>query len=207
MTITALTAGYAGNFTVSLAPTDVFFQVLEVVTIAQTATGSGPGYVNAVTIAAGSSGYAPQTPITFSGGGGSGAFAVANTTTGTAATTYQPAYPAAPGYDLTTGLGSPNANSLVNTCNWYGLPNGTYGMYSPANSSTLTSNAQTFNWCVSSGLDGLLGGYRFHAGRKQLLFVGQPGPGVLHIYKQPADEREHCLRHSVRVHQWILVAE
>ena len=73
VTITAKTAGYAGNFSVSLAPTDVFFQTLEVVTLTQTAAGSGPGYVSSVTIAAGSSGYDPQTPVTFSGGGGSGA--------------------------------------------------------------------------------------------------------------------------------------
>ena len=50
VTITAKTAGYAGNFTVSFAPTNVFFQPLEVATITQTAAGSGPGYVSAVTI-------------------------------------------------------------------------------------------------------------------------------------------------------------
>jgi hypothetical protein len=143
VTVTAKTAGYSGNFTVSLAPTDVFFQSLEVVTISQTAAGSGPGYVNAVTVAAGSSGYAPQTPITFSGGGGSGAFAVANTTASTASTSYQPAYGAAPGYDLATGLGSPNAYYLVNSCAW----NAAAGMSTPTPSSTLTGSSATFQWC------------------------------------------------------------
>jgi hypothetical protein len=150
VTITAKTAGYAGNFSVSLAPTNVLFQLLEVVTMTQTAAGSGPGYVSSVTIVNAGSGYAPQTPITFSGGGGSGALALANTNAGTASSSYQPAYGAAPGYDLATGLGSPNANALVHTCNWY-LPNGTYGMYGPANNSTLTSNSQTFNWCAIPG--------------------------------------------------------
>jgi hypothetical protein len=119
VTVTAKTAGYSGNFTVSLAPTNVFFQALEVVTISQTAAGSGPGYVSGVTMTAAGSGYGPQTPITFSGGGGSGALAVANTTASTASTSYQPAYGAAPGYDLATGLGSVNANNMVNASIWY----------------------------------------------------------------------------------------
>jgi Pro-kumamolisin, activation domain len=150
VTVTAKTAGYAGNFSVSLATADAVFDPLEVETITQTATGSGPGYVSSITVTAAGSGYAPQTPITFSGGGGSGALALANTNAGTASSSYQPAYGAAPGYDLATGLGSPNATTLTNTCNWY-LPNGTYGMYSPSNSSTLTSNTQTFSWCIVPG--------------------------------------------------------
>jgi hypothetical protein len=118
VTTTAKTAGYAGNFSVSLASTNVFFQALEVVTISQTATGAGPGYVSAITVAAGSSGYGPQTPITLTGGGGSGAIAVANTTAGTASSSYQPSYGAAPGYDMATGLGSVNAYNMVNNCVW-----------------------------------------------------------------------------------------
>ena len=55
----------------------------------------------------------PETPITLTGGGGSGAIAVANTTPATAAQSYQPSYGAAPGYDLATGLGSVNATNLV----------------------------------------------------------------------------------------------
>jgi hypothetical protein len=152
VTMTAKTAGYAGNFTVSLAPTDVFFQVLtgQAVTITQTAAGSGPGYVSAITVTAAGSGYAPQTPVSFTGGGGSGAMAVANTNAGTAASTYQPAYGAAPGYDLATGLGSPNANNLVNSCLW-SAGGCTPGIYSPANNSTLAGTTVTFSWNPEPG--------------------------------------------------------
>ena len=152
VTITAKTAGYAGNFTVSYAPTNVFFQALtgQATTITQTAAGSGPGYVNAVTVTAAGSGYAPQTPITFSGGGGSNASAVANTNAATAASTYQPAYGAAPGYDLATGLGSPNANNLVLSCVW-NASGCTPGIYSPANNSTLPGTTVTFYWNPEPG--------------------------------------------------------
>ncbi len=58
------------------------------------------------------SGYQPETPITLTATHGSGAVAVANTTPATASQSYQPAYGAAPGYDLATGLGTPNAYQL-----------------------------------------------------------------------------------------------
>ena len=145
VTVTAKTAGYAGNFSVSLAPTDVFFQSLEVVTISQTAAGSGPGYVNTITITAAGSGYQSQTPVTFSGGGGSGAFAVANTTVATAASSYQPAWGAAPGWDMATGLGSVNANNMVTNCAWV-IPPGTPGLYCPTTSGSLPGPNVTFYW-------------------------------------------------------------
>jgi hypothetical protein len=148
VTLTAITAGYAGNFNVSsVSLGEIESEIL--IQITQTTAGQGPNYVSGVTINNGGTGYGPEIPITF-GGPGSGAIAVANTTIGTASSSYQPAYPAASGYDLATGLGSPNANALVNTCNWY-LPNGTYGLYGPANNSTLTSNVQTFSWCIVPG--------------------------------------------------------
>ena len=138
VTITAKTAGYAGNFSVSLANVDAFFQVLEVATLSQTAAGSGPGYVNAVTITNAGSGYGPQAPITFTGGAGSGAMALANTTPGTGRHQCQPAYGAAPGWDMATGLGSPNANVLVNHCLWTGSCNA--GTTTGVSSSTNPSN-------------------------------------------------------------------
>ena len=52
------------------------------------------------------------------GGPGSGAVAVANTSIGTAASSYQPTYGAAPGWDMATGLGTPNAYNLVNSSAW-----------------------------------------------------------------------------------------
>ncbi len=148
VTFTAITAGYAGNFNVSSVTLgEIESEIL--IEITQTTAGQGPNYVSGVTISNGGSGYGPEIPITF-GGPGSGAVAVANTTIATASSSYQPAYPAASGYDMATGLGSPNANALVNTCSWY-LPNGTYGVYSPANSSTLTGASATFNWCIIPG--------------------------------------------------------
>jgi hypothetical protein len=149
VTVTAKTAGYAGNFSVSLATTTAVFQPLEVETITQTANGSGPGYVSGITIVNAGSGYAPQTPVTFSGGGGSGALAVANTNAGTAASSYQPAYPAAPGYDLATGLGSVNANNMVESCSW--VTSSAPGINSPATGSALTGPVDTFCWGPEPG--------------------------------------------------------
>jgi hypothetical protein len=149
VTITAKTAGYAGNFNVTWG-TSFNTEAADLITITNTTPGQGPNYVSGITIGTAGSGYQPETPVTLTGGGGSGAVAVANTSISTAAQSYQPSYGAAPGWDMATGLGSPNAATLTNTCNWY-LPNGTYGLYGPANSSTLTSNAQTFHWCIVPG--------------------------------------------------------
>ena len=139
VTITATTAGAAGNFTVSFGTATLFNAFY--VYITNTTLGEGPNYVSGITITAGGSGYQPETPITLTGGGGTGAIAVANTSFGTAASTYEPAYGAAPGYDLATGLGSVHATNLVNSSAW--LPP---GIYSPVNSSTLTGSSATFQW-------------------------------------------------------------
>jgi len=140
VTLTAKTAGAAGNFITEFGPADEFNAFY--VYITNSTKGQGPNYVSAVT-ATGGSGYGPETPITFTGVG-TGAVAVANSSIGTAPTTYQPAYGAAPGYDLATGLGSPNATNLVSACAW--LPNASPGIFAPANNSTLSSTTVAFLW-------------------------------------------------------------
>jgi large repetitive protein len=120
-TLTAKTTGAAGNFIVEYGPPttggtsgNIFDTYLS---ITNTTKGQGPNYVSGITITTAGSGYQPETPITL-GGPGTGAVAVANTSIGTAAQSYQPAYGAAPGYDLATGLGSVNAYNMVNNCVW-----------------------------------------------------------------------------------------
>jgi len=117
VTMTAKTTGYAGDFNVTLYPNGYIFEQAYV-NITNTILGQGPGYVSSITISGGGRGYQPDTPITLTGGGGSGAIAVANTSPGTASSSYQPAYGAANGYDLATGLGSVNAYNLVNSTVW-----------------------------------------------------------------------------------------
>jgi hypothetical protein len=115
VTLTAKTAGAAGNFIAEFGTAtefDAFY-----VYITNTTKGQGPNYVSGITITAAGSGYQPETPITLTGVG-TGALAVANTSFSTAPTTYQPAYGAAPGYDLATGLGSVNAYNLVMSGVW-----------------------------------------------------------------------------------------
>ena len=116
VTATSKTAGYAGNFTVATGTGFIFGGGY--IEITNTTRGQGPNYVSGITVNTAGVGYNPETPITLTGGGGSGAIALANTTPGTAPTTYQPAYGAAPGYDLATGLGSVNAYNLVMNPAW-----------------------------------------------------------------------------------------
>jgi Pro-kumamolisin, activation domain len=140
-TITARAAGAAGNFITEFGPAtefDAFY-----VYITNTVKGQGPNYVSGITIGTAGSGYQPETPITL-GGPGTGAIAVANTTPGTAAQSYQPSYGAAPGYDLATGLGTPNATNLVSSCLWY--PSPAQGIFSPVANSTLGGNSAVFQW-------------------------------------------------------------
>ena len=117
VTITAKTAGFAGNFNVTWGPS-FGTEGTQIITITNTTPGQGPNYVSGITIGTAGSGYQPETPITLTGGGGSGAVAVANTSAGTAAQSYQPSYGAAPGWDMATGLGTPNANALVCSTAW-----------------------------------------------------------------------------------------
>jgi hypothetical protein len=115
VTLTAKTAGYAGDFITEFGPATLFDAFY--VYISNTTLGQGPNYVSGITITTPGSGYQPETPITLTGVG-SGAIAVANTSIGTGAQSYQPAYGAAPGYDLATGLGSVNAYNLVCSNTW-----------------------------------------------------------------------------------------
>ena len=147
VTITAKTAGYAGAFNTFLANNGTLFQQ-GYVTISQTTAGQGPNYVSGITIIAGGSGYQPDTPVVLTGVG-SGAVAIANTSPGTASNSYQPAYGAAPGYDMATGLGSPNAAYLLGQCTW--SPGQVPALYHPAPNSSLTSTSATFGWCVQPG--------------------------------------------------------
>jgi len=146
VTITAKTAGAAGNFVTEFGPATQFNAFY--VTITNTTIGQGPHYVSGITIGTAGSGYQPETPITLTGGGGTGALAVANTTPGTAAQTYQPAYGAAPGYDLATGLGSPNATNLATSCSWYPA---TQGINNPVPGSVLGGDSAVFHWGAYPG--------------------------------------------------------
>ena len=90
----------------------------ELIAISQTTPGDGPGYISGITLGTAGSGYGPNAAITISGGSGTNALAVANTSTTTIPTTYQPAYGAKPGYDLATGLGTVNAYNLACSSAW-----------------------------------------------------------------------------------------
>jgi hypothetical protein len=147
VTVTSKTAGYAGAFqvgyTANQALTEYYLSVWQVT------PGSGPGYVSAITIGTAGSGYGPEAKVTLTGGGGSGAIAVANTTQGTAASSYQPTYGAAPGWDMATGLGTPNAANLVCNSVWgagSGAPCTTTAVSSSANPS---SYAQGVSWTAT----------------------------------------------------------
>jgi subtilase family serine protease len=75
-------------------------------------------HVGSVTISAGGQGYAGGTSCTITGGGGSGATCEFSPTRLTAASAYQPAYGATPGWDFATGIGSVNAYNLVYNTAW-----------------------------------------------------------------------------------------
>ena len=82
-----------------------------------TATMSG-GVVTAVTLTNAGSGYTGVPKCSISGGGGKGATCTATITPTTSANSYQPAFGAAPGWDMATGLGSVNAYNLVFNTAW-----------------------------------------------------------------------------------------
>ncbi len=115
VTLTAKATGAAGNFITEFGTATLFNAFYVYVT--NTTKGQGPNYVSGITINTAGTGYQPETPITLTGVG-TGALAVANTSFSTAAQSYQPAYGAAPGYDLATGLGSVNAYNLVMSNVW-----------------------------------------------------------------------------------------
>jgi len=164
-TITARTAGYAGDFITQFGNNGTLFQQ-GYVTIINTTLGQGPNYVSGITISGGGSGYQPETPITF-GGPGSGAVAVANTTPGTAASTYQPAYGAAPGYDMATGLGSPNAYNFVCSSVW-----GTSCSTSTSTSVSSSENPSNYGDSVSFTATVMAGSNPVTAGTVQFVVDG-----------------------------------
>jgi len=79
-----------------------------------TATISG-GSVNGVTLTNAGAGYAPNPVCTLSGGGGSGATC---TVSGVTKAAYQPSFPATPGWDFATGIGTINVYNLVFSPVW-----------------------------------------------------------------------------------------
>jgi hypothetical protein len=150
VTLTAKTAGYAGNF--NAVWENGFLLGPELVTITNTTKGQGPNYVSGITVGTGvnaGSGYQPETPITLTGVG-SGAIAIANTSISTGAQSYQPSYGAAPGYDMATGLGSPNAYNLVFASAWIKPQTITFTTNAP--SSAAYNSQFTVAATASSGL-------------------------------------------------------
>jgi len=115
VTLTAKTAGAAGNFALA-----VYNNGASDLVPAYTTIGAGPNYVSAV--AAPSSkgnGYAGGTGCVFTGGGGSGATCQVLVSTAAAGPSgYAPAFYATPGWDFTTGIGSVNAYNLVFNSAW-----------------------------------------------------------------------------------------
>jgi subtilase family serine protease len=73
------------------------------------------GHVTAVTLTNAGAGYAPNPICTLTGGGGSGATCAFS---GVTATAYQPSFPATPGWDFATGIGTINAYNLVFSTVW-----------------------------------------------------------------------------------------
>ena len=74
-------------------------------------------HVSAVAITLAGAGYYATPTCTISGGGGSGATCTAASTV-SSATGYQPAFPATPGWDFATGIGTVNAYNLVFDSHW-----------------------------------------------------------------------------------------
>ena len=62
VTVTAKSAGYAGNFNVTTAGNYFDENALLFIAITNTTAGQGPNYVSGITITAAGSGYGPDTP-------------------------------------------------------------------------------------------------------------------------------------------------
>jgi len=112
VTLHATVAGFAGNFTLGTVPLEGPFFIAT----SGGNNGGGPGYVSAITVTNGGSGYGPNSACYLAGGGGSGAVCVASIAPSVSPTSYQPAFGATPGWDFATGIGTPNAFNLV--MNW-----------------------------------------------------------------------------------------
>jgi Pro-kumamolisin, activation domain len=115
LTLTAKTAGTAGNFMLSVQNNATSDLVPATSTI-----GAGPGYVSSITGPTGGAGvgYAGGSHCALTGGGGTGATCAAEVLITAAPTTYAPAFYTTPGWDFSTGLGSVNAYNLVFSSTW-----------------------------------------------------------------------------------------
>ncbi|MGB6023861.1 MAG: protease pro-enzyme activation domain-containing protein [Candidatus Sulfotelmatobacter sp.] len=115
VTLTAKTAGAAGNFTIAVQNNATSDLVAAITTV-----GAGPGYVASITGPTGGAGagYAGGSGCSLTGGGGSGATCAAEVSPTTAPASYAPAYGATPGWDFATGIGSVNAYNLVFSSVW-----------------------------------------------------------------------------------------
>ncbi len=112
ITVTAIVVGAGGDFTLSNTNNGGS-------TFATAITVQGASNViSSITVTSGGSGYTAGSGCTISGGGGSGATCSPQVTVATAATSYQPAFGATPGWDMATGLGSVNAYNLVMNSAW-----------------------------------------------------------------------------------------
>ena len=80
-----------------------------------TVTINGAGHVTGITLTNAGAGYAPIPICTLSGGGGTGATCAVSGVTDAA---YEPAFPATPGWDFATGIGTVNAYNLVYSTAW-----------------------------------------------------------------------------------------
>jgi hypothetical protein len=156
-TVTSRTAGYAGNFSVNWGPGDA---LTEEFAITQTTAGQGPGYVSGITIGTAGVGYGPNAAMTISGGpsGATGAVAVANTSFTTIPTAFGPAYGAANGYDLASGLGSVNACNLVYSSVWGSSTQTTTTAVTSSLNPSAYGQAISFTATVTSGCGGAASG-------------------------------------------------
>ncbi len=116
-----------------------------------TATISG-GTVTGITFTNTGQGYTGGMSCTLTGGGGSGATCSASPSVGTAASAYQPAYGATPGWDFATGLGSVNAYNLVFNSAWNTLRTDyTLTVTVSGSGGSISSSPLGISSCTSSG--------------------------------------------------------
>jgi len=80
--------------------------------------GSTPGQICSYSVITAGSGYTGNPACTITGTGGSGATCAAQVALGTAPSAYQPAWGATPGWDMATGIGTPNVYNLVYNTAW-----------------------------------------------------------------------------------------
>ncbi len=120
LSLTAGGAGYTSAPTCTIAAPNNTTTAYNGGTAASQATctvtiNAGTHVVNGITLVTAGNGYQTNSNCTISGGGGSNAKCVASAV---GVTTYQAAFPATPGWDFATGIGTVNAYNLVFASNW-----------------------------------------------------------------------------------------